>query len=190
MSEVIETLGELLGIAEDRLAHTEIKWLDQAQAIDLVRTALTGLPGLLQGGIVGDILQAMKPVFDIRLGDVLATVWNTRRDLVKFRDRNKYPPDELEELVLGKQRVERTLKPRIEILVDDQKRAEVEFEIELELTIETVMLQIRDAKILGARTGSCEGKATLKCGKAILPSPKPRKFNLPGTLTFKEPIAI
>jgi len=190
MSEVIETLGQLVGVAGDGFSDAQIHWLDQTETLGLVRAALRAFPQLLGSGIAGDVAYAFKQVLAIRLGDVLVAVWNTRMDLVKFLDRKKYPPGEVSELVLGEQRFSRTLTPRIEILVNGQRLPEVKIDIKVDLTIEAAVLRIKDGRIMSARTGTCEGKVTLSCGKAILPSPGARSFKLPGTISFGEGIPI
>ncbi len=190
MSEVIESVGQLLGLAERGLHDAKVEWIDEDETVALVAKTLKRLPALLGEDITGDIATAFDSVLAIPLGDILAKAWNTRRDLLEYLDPKKHPPADLGEVVLEKPKVERKLKPKIEILVDQQHLADIAFELTVELNFEAVVLQIRNAKIIGARTGSCEGKGTLTLGKAILAAPKTRKFSLPGKLSFGEGIPI
>jgi hypothetical protein len=79
----------------------------------------------------------------------------------------------------------------VEVLINDVlvPRANIEFAITLSLVIESAVLRIQDAHLIGATLAKCHGKATLGCGDAVLMEQPSRDFVLPA-IRFKAPIAI
>ena len=56
----------------------------------------------------------------------------------------------------------------MDIMVNDVAVGRLEFEIDLRLDLEGVLLKIRDGKIWEIKAGRCSGKGVCKCGKVTL----------------------
>jgi hypothetical protein len=135
------------------------------------------------------VADALAPVLRLRLADVLVAGWNEYRELAKYKDREEYPPDKIVDVALGEHTITSKHEPRVEILVNGKRFAELHFEVEIEMEIDTATLEIQDAKIKSVSTGECEATCTLRCEGVTL-AQSSRTFELPGTLSFGEGIPI
>lgn len=191
MSDTIETLGQLLDPAGNGLSRGDTERLDGSPAMVAVRGALGAVPGAALADLSHGVADVLKTVLDIQLGDVLAGVWKTGRKLVKYRDPTAYPPDHVVEVALGEHVAKTTLHPRVAIFVNDipVPGAEIAFTVALALTIESAVLRVRAARIIGATVAKCRGKGTLSCGDIVLLECPTREFALP-TISFGAGVAL
>jgi hypothetical protein len=124
------------------------------------------------------------------LGVILVGGWKKMAELRGYTDRSKYGPDETVLVEITRHTVTSTHKPSLEVLVDGVKIDTLPFELKLTLTLDGAVLTIRDGKILAVSPGKCTagGEMTLE-GYEIFKR-EAASVKLPGTWTFKEPIAI
>lgn len=191
MNDTIETVGQLLGAGEEPLSDVQINMLVDSKEMTALKGALAVVPSRFLTDLPHAIGDVLKSAFGIQVGDVLATGWNTGGDLLKYHNKAEYPPDAVFEHPLGEHTVTSTFHPMVEVRVNDAPvpGANIEFAITLSLIIESAVLRIRNAHLIGATLAKCHGKATLKCGQAVLMERPSRDFTLP-TIRFKAPIAI
>lgn len=156
-----------------------------------VKTLLTAAPLLLQKNIGDSVTDALKAALDIRVVDILASAWNTRRELRQYADRAKYPADQVIDHALGKHDIRATHKPRLQIVLDNSPLGpELEFEVAVALNLEAAILRIQDGRIMFARLGKVFGTGTIKCEGATLFSRPTKAVALPLTLSFGAGLAI
>jgi len=156
-----------------------------------IQTMLTAAPQLLQNHIGESITDALKTALDVRIVDILARAWNTRRDLVPYLDRAKYPPDQIIDHTLTKHEIRSTHKPRIQIMLDHSPLGpEIEFEIAIALNVDSAILRVKNARIMFARLGRITGTGTVKCEGAALFSRSTKAVALPLTIAFGAGIPI
>lgn len=159
--------------------------LEGTAALYGVKTLLTAAPALLQKSVGDSVADALKAALDIRIVDVMATAWNTRRDLMQYADRAKFPPDQVIDHALGKHEIRSTHKPRLQIVLDHSPLGpEIEFEVAVSLHLEAAVLRIQDARIMFARLGKVSGTGTIKCEGATLFTRATKAVTLPQTLSF------
>lgn len=150
-----------------------------------VKTLLTAAPLLLQKHVGDSVADALKAALDVRVVDIMAAAWNTRRELGHYRDRAKFPPDQIVDHALAKHDIRATHKPRLQIVLDHSPLGpEIEFEVTVALNIEAAILRIQDARIMFARLGKVFGTGTIKCEGATLFSRPTKAVALPLTLSF------
>jgi hypothetical protein len=150
-----------------------------------VKTLLTAAPLLLQKNVGDSVADALKAALDIRVVDIMATAWNTRRELRQYADRAKFPADQIIDHTLGKHDIKATHKPRLQIVLDNSPLGpEIEFEVAVALNVEAAILRIQDARIMFARLGKIFGTGTIKCEGATLFSRPTKAVQLPLTLSF------
>lgn len=190
MTESIESVGQLLRVSPTGLGREHLAAIEGSPAMAAVRASLAVVSAVMQSEAAASVAAALKEALDTPISDVLAGAWNTRRQLLEYLDRTKYPPKEVFGSPLGEHTIESTHHPRVMVLLDGANIGEVEFTLTLTLTLEAAVLRIRDAHIIGASTGNIQGKARLSLGQAVLAEPGTRKFTLPGSLSFGEGIPI
>jgi hypothetical protein len=156
-----------------------------------VKTLLTAAPLLLQRNVGDGVADALKAALDIRIVDIVATAWNTRRELKPYTDRAKYPADQIVDHALGKHDIRSTHKPRVQIMLDNSPIGpELEFEVTAALNLEAAILRIQDGRIMFAKLGKVFGTGTIKCEGATLFSRPTKAVQLPLTLSFGQGLPL
>lgn len=185
------TLADFLGLDDGALETRLAEPLAGSDTMALARAALSPVPAPLRKYAAASVGDTLKGALDTPLTDVLATAWNTRRDLRTYLDRSKYPPDETVHHVLMKHAITSTHRPKLQLTVDGAAVGPaIEFEVELTFALDSAMLDIRDGRIWAAHPGHCQGKGRIACEGAVLVERKTEKLALPGTLRFQGGIAI
>jgi hypothetical protein len=160
-------------------------------ALHGIKTLLTAAPALLQSHVGESIADALKAALDVRIVDILARAWNTRRDLAAYLDRTKYPPDQIIEHTLTKHEIRSSHKPRVQIMLDHSPLGpEIEFDVSLSLNVDSAILRVKNARIVSARLGRITGTGTIKCESAALFSRSTKSVPLPLTMSFGAGIPI
>jgi hypothetical protein len=191
MSETIETMGQLMGASPQGLEEGQVSALRSSKKFTVLQAALALVPMKALADLPHGIGDVLKPVMDLRVGEVVAGTWNVGRDLWKFRDSAKYPTTDVFEHPLNEHKVSTAFHPKVMVSVNGQPvpGAELEFTVTLALTIESAVLRIRDKHIIGATIAKCKGKGTLSCGEAVLLECPTRDFLLP-TLRLEPGVLI
>ena len=180
------TLREILDRPRTELSAEEWSKLEAEGGAATLKESFAGVWSLARPGI----LERVDTLLDIGLAEILARAWNTARDLHRYRDREAYPPGRTFEVDLARHKVVSTHKPRVEVWIGEQKRGEVGFTVEVEISVEGMRLHIRDGRIMKIETGGCQAKGSLHCEKFLLCQRKTSPLRLPGTLDLGEGLEI
>ncbi len=129
-------------------------------------------------------------LLDVNILDILARSWNKYRVIVKYKDKKKYPPDETFLVHLAEHKIKSEHKPSVEVLINDNPIGKIDFNITVVLTLQGVVLRIRDGKIKGLAIGSCIGEGTVKCENFVILERKLSQFAFPGSIDLGEGIPI
>jgi hypothetical protein len=189
VSDRVETLQQLLDPDGRGLGDLSIEVLDRSEALDTIRTALRALPGGALADLARGAAAALRQALSIKVGDVVAAGWNTGRRLLKYRDAKRYPPEDVIDVPLGEHTIRSRHEPRVAVLVNDVPVGEIPFTVTLAFTVESVVLRVRNGRLVGASPARCRAKGTLSCGKAVLLEQATRTFSLPD-LTFDPGLPI
>jgi hypothetical protein len=191
MTRDTATLTDFFDLDNAQVRKDGLAAFEGTAALHGVKTLLTAAPALLQKHVADSIADALKAALDMRIVDILATAWNTRRELRQYLDRAKYPPDQIVDHALGKHDIRATHKPRLQIMLDNSPLGpEIEFDIAVGLNVESAVLRVQDARIMFARLGKVFGTGTIKCEGATLFSRPTKSVALPLTLSFGAGLAI
>lgn len=156
-----------------------------------VQALLSAAPLLLQNHAMASATEALQAALDVSVIDILAAAWNTRRELLQYLDRAKFPAGQIVDHTIAKHEVKSSHRPRLQIMLDQSPVGpEIEFEVIVGLTLEAAVLRIQDGRIMGARLGKVFGTGTIKCEGATLFSRPTKAMNLPLTVSFGTGIAI
>lgn len=124
------------------------------------------------------------------LGVILVGGWKKMAELRRYTDREKYRPDETMIVELTRHTVTSTHKPILDIVADGLKIDAVPFDLELTITLDGALLEIRDGKILAVTPGSCKIGGELKCEGVEIFKRNSAPVTLNGRWTFEEPVQI
>jgi len=191
---VTSTAGTLVELFADLHGGTwaeSVKALEGGPAYARIMQRLATHGGLMNGvdafrtvaGRIADLLR-------LDLGVIIVGGWKKMAELRRYTDRAKYPPDEGVLVEVTRHTVTSTHKPSLDIVVNDMKVDEVPFELKLTVTLDGALLTIRDGKIEAMSPAACKAGGELKCEGYTILKRESAPIKVPGTWTFKEPIAI
>ena len=185
------TLKDVIGWTGADLGEREQEEFERTTGMQAVRRVVEehGIPGLWQStrrGITGNI----GALLDISLLDVVRRAWNTTRELARYRDSEKYPPDKTFVVPLAKHTVRSKHTPHLEVRVNEQPIGRIDFSIELEVVFKGLRLHIQDGRIRRIDGGECRGKGSLECGGFQIVRRELSPVKIPGTVDLGDGIAI
>ena len=165
--------------------------LHESDAMQKVRGSLAKAPEAARTFATESVSDALKSALNIPLIDVFAAALKTLQELQKYCDQSQYPPGQINNYVLAKPVISSRHHPRFRVLFDGtQVGPELDFDVELKLTIETACLEILDAKIMKVATGAIQGSGSISCVGAKLVERKTSNVPIPGTFSFGDGILI
>lgn len=186
MSDKPTTLESFLGFerggAPDAETVAELEpGLPVARVEQAVRKADAGYRApISKAALVG----AIGGLLNVPLMDVVLRAWNEGKPFEKYLDPERYDPDEVISITLVKHDISSTHRPRIDIVLNGQTVDSIDFELDVKLTLDGVILQVQDGNIRAVESGRIKGKATLKCENLIVFKRETEAMDLPGTLKF------
>jgi hypothetical protein len=191
MSESPLTLLQLFSATEHGLGRNEMA----AAALNMPIGPLKKEVQKHVGGVSWDVIVEeawgkLPELLNIKLADVICGGWNKLRDLAKYTDGDKYPPDQVVLVQLAEHTVSSVHHPYVEILVNGQPRGRIVFDLSVDLTLKGVVLKIQDAKIMAVKSGSCQARGSLAFEKAVLAEGTLGPFDLPGEMDLGNGLSL
>ena len=153
MSEQPLTVGRLLfppGFeAELQDDHPELQEVQKTLRKELKSENMFALGGALLNKLAG--------ILDDPFVDALAGGWSKCGEILKYRDRTKYGPDDTFLVALAEHTVSSDYRPSIDMLIHNVPLKSLEFMVSLAVNVTGIQLEIQDAKIRRVRTGTFRG---------------------------------
>lgn len=137
-----------------------------------------------------EIFKKTGDLLDTTVPEIAAAAWGKYQILRRYSDTKKYPPGETVVVPLATHTIRSVHQPYVEILVGDEPVGKVHFAIDLEVTLEGVLLSIRGGKIVEMRVGSCQAKGSVSCEGAVVAERETKSWLLPGTISLGDGISI
>jgi hypothetical protein len=187
MPDLPTTLAELL--LETPPTAGAKRLLQKAKLSDL-RARVDKLPGITWSTAADMLANAICESLDVKLLDILAGTWAKIGELQAHLDPERHPPGEISLVPLVQHKLRSVHHPTVEVLVGDTVVARLEFEVELSLSLEGVILKIRNGEIIGVGSENCFGRGVLKLAGAALVDKRTPKYTIPGALEFEDGIPI
>jgi hypothetical protein len=190
MSSARITLKHFFGLETLDITPDCVPDLDTSEVYAQVQSQLSATAGAVWRIVRTQIPERLGTLLDIDGVDILIGAWNKARELRKYRDVTKYPPDDVVVVPLAKHKIDSTHRPWLELSVDGRGIGRLHFDVDLALTLEGVELTIQAGRIRKIKTGRALGTGTLKCEGAVLHSIEKRLASLPGVIDLGEGILI
>ena len=187
MPDLPTTLAELL--LDEPPAAGAKRLLQKAKLSDL-RARVDQLPTISWPAAVDAVAEAICESLDIKLADILAGTWAKVAELQAHLDPERHPNGEVSLVPLVEHKLRSVHHPTVDVLVGDTVVARLELEVELSLSLEGVVLKIRDGEIIGVGSGTCVGQGVLKLAGVALVDKRTPKYTIPGSLEFEEGFPI
>jgi hypothetical protein len=134
------------------------------------RTVLDGLGAVLatlspsgQADLYREVTAAVGGLLSLDVVDVLVGGWRKHHALVAAAQRTRADPAAIEQVELASHRITTTHRPYLDITVNGVKVATVHFDLGLTLDLDTMLGQVRQARLVGIQGGRCTVTAGLGC---------------------------
>jgi hypothetical protein len=190
MSSARITLGNFLGIEGAALAPESVPDLTNSEAYGRLQSQLASKVGPLWRLVRARLPEHVSKMLDIDGVGILVGSWNKARELRKYCDSSKYPPEDVVLVSLTKHKVSSRHQPFLELVIDGQPLGRLTFEIDLALTLDAAELTIQGGRIKKIKPGKAQGSGSIACEGAILHNVDKKLLTLPGTIDLGEGIAI
>ena len=185
------TLNHFFLFDPQYLAQNKLSGLESSEEIVALRNNLSQKArGISWSAAFGDIFQGIKELLDVKLEDILVEAWKKTQELSKYRDPEKYRPNEIVLVHLVEHTINSELRPTLEVVVNNLVVEKIEFIIKLALSFKGIILKIKSGKIKEILPGSCKGKGNLAWGKFVLLEEETKSFTLPQSIKLGEGIPI
>jgi hypothetical protein len=190
MSSTRITLNHLLGFDGVDLTPDRVPDLTSSEAYAALQTRLASRAGPMWNVVRQRIPEHLTKLLDIDGVGVLAGAWNKTRELRKYRDQTKYPPEDVIVVSLTKHTIESKHRPYLEIVAEEQPIGRLDFEIDLSLMLEGAELTVQAGRVKRIKPGKSTGTGTIKCEGAVLYSVDKKLLTLPGVIDLGEGVVI
>lgn len=145
---------------------------------------------LSNGFIFASLLPTLYLALDLPLIDVFKSAWKSTVELQEYHDLEKHPAGETTNFQFGKHKIVSKHRPNLEVLMNGKMVGSLTFDVKISLSINATTLVIRDARIWQASGTEFRGEAELSYKGFRLVRKKIGPLTLPGTVDFKDGIAI
>lgn len=132
------------------------------------------------------LIGAIGGLLKIPLPEIITRAWNEGKLFEKYLDPEQYDPDELISITLKKHEVVSSHRPKIDVIFNGNTIDSIDFQLDVSLILDGIILQIRDGRVCEIKSGRIKGKATMKCENLILFKRETEAMDLPGLWKFPE----
>jgi hypothetical protein len=137
------------------------------------------------------IAEGAMQLLDSPLMDVVCEAWGKLEELRKLSDPNAHPPEKINEVSLHAHEIALKREPALELMLSGAPTGlTFECELKIALKIESAILRVQNARIVGAQIGKARGGGSFKCVEVTLAERKTEALRFPGTLTFTPGYAL
>jgi hypothetical protein len=142
------------------------------------------------GAVKDALLKKLSTMLDDPLIKAFAVAWSKYSEIVKYRDRENYPPDDTFLVSLGEHTISSEYKPSIQVMINTIVVGTLEFAVTLAIEVKAFELEIRDAKIRRVRTGTWQGSGDVALEGKQIYSKQLDPVRLPGVVDLGDGVAI
>ena len=180
------SIGVFFGLDKDAL-----KELHGSDAMQKLRDSIDGASDVVRNFATDSVADSLIAALNAPLMDVFSRGWKTLGDLHKYCDQSKYPAGQINNYALTEHVISWSHKPRLRVVLNGKPCGpEIAFDVALKLTVSAASLEIVDAKIMKAATGSVQGSGSIVCAGNTLVERKISAVTVPGKFSFGDGILI
>jgi hypothetical protein len=185
-----DTLAWMFGIRDPEQSD---KRLDAA-AMEAIGKAVVATAGAALGAgapaAIAKTVACVAQALEKRLGDILVTGWNKRKEIAKYGDLEKYPPGQKRYVQLYEHPVTWTYRPYVEIVVRGAT-FKIDVVVTVKLTVDQAVLVIDGGRVMSIEPGKVTAEGSAKIGDFKLCNPIKKELGtLPGSIGFGEGIPL
>jgi hypothetical protein len=184
MDDVDVTLHDFFGWDEISLTNEHLSIAGAGKAFDEIRERVSKEARSLKRLVTKDwIARELGSLLkQIRLVDIFVGAWNKSRQLRKYLDPTKYPPDEAVFVPLVEHTITSTHQPYLEVLINDRPVGKVRLEVIVKINLQGAVLKIQGGRIKEIRSAEAQGEGAIRIEGAELLKMETKSFSLPGVI--------
>ncbi|WAI02216.1 hypothetical protein [Methanogenium organophilum] len=191
MNHADMTMGQFFSEQEKESFLKRLSDPKKSREMNSLQKTVASKSRLIPRSMISDgVREETRELLKSSVKDIIIHAWKTAERLQKYRDRETYPPDEVHVVTVGGYTIHSTQNPRIEVLLNGGHLDYVDFTVDIALVFEGAVLEIKDAKIISIKTGSCKGTCTISCEDVVLPGKETESVELPGKIDLGDGIPI
>lgn len=137
-----------------------------------------------------EIKSKADDLLNIPIPDVLVRAWREAGILNKYTNKDEYDPEAIVFVELREHTITSNHKPHLDIEINNKSIGKITFDVNLELTVQGIILKIQDAKIKQIRTGIVNAAGVIFCEGVEITKKESGEIQLPGTIELGEGIPI
>ena len=158
--------------------------------IKAVGVACEGLPKGAVPGLNGAVEAAMDDMLSIDLGGILQRSWKKLKALDAAIQATAKDPAAVSFVPLLDHKVTAKHQPYVDLTYGTAVLGRLQFEISLNLQLRGVVLEIRQGRVAGVRSGHCQGEGVFSFGGEPILKHASKELKLGGRLMFgPEPLS-
>ena len=138
----------------------------------------------------GALMNKLAAILDDPFVDALAGGWSKCGEILKYRDRKKYGPDDTFLVSLAEHTVSSNYRPSIDMLINNVPLKSLQFMVTLAVEVTGFQLEIQDARIRRVRTGTFRGSGQVALKGAQIYKKELKPVPLPGVVDLGEGLPI
>lgn len=186
------TLKQFFAFQEKNLNQDRLSAIESSDKLSPIKQkALEKAKAIKWHTLFKESVKQTEDLLNINLAqDIMVKAWNKSGQLLKYLDKEKYPPDQTFLVRLVEHTIKSEHQPYLEIFIDDEPIGKIRFNLTLALTFKGLDLKIKNGKIIEILTGACTGKGTIKCENFLIWEKPTEPFPLPGSIPLGEGITV
>ncbi|PYP86778.1 MAG: hypothetical protein DMG65_18215 [Candidatus Angelobacter sp. Gp1-AA117] len=190
MPENSLTLNTLLGLPDKDFSDQVINASsDQGEETEPAQDRVSkGLHGLQWKFVEGEIRRKAGELLDVDVMEMMVSAWRGSK-LIEHLQQESKDNDGPAHVPLLKHNIHSELEPAIEIQLGQFKKT-IPFQVEVDFTLDGLILKIEDRIIHAIEAGSLEGEGKIKIGRIPLPKRSFGPLDLPGKINLKKGIPL
>ena len=182
MSEETLTIGRLLfPPGWEAEAHDDNPKLQEVQ--ETIRKELRSADRF---AVSSALLNKIADLLDDPVLDAFAGGWSKSSEILKYRDREKYPPQNSFLVALGEHTMSNEYHPSIDLFINNIRHKTLEFVVKLAVELKGFQLEIQDARIRKIHTGAWAGSGNVALGGMEIYKKELKPVALPGIVDLGE----
>lgn len=192
MSDTQATLEGFFALERARASgDASLEQVDAAASTAKVKQTLAdAAKGHSWAAASDEIQNQVSGLLDVSMLDIVVRAWNENKLFERFLNPDEYDPNETFQVSLKKHTIRSKHQPHIDVTLNGKLLGRIDFQIELALTLEGVILTIRGGRVHEVQLGKAQGSGTLKCENLILLKRSSGPVELPGKIRFQERSAV
>ena len=179
-------LKHIFHIEDNKQLRSKFSEVERSKVITgLKENELIKVGGIHWHLLYTEILVKLNELLNIKVLDVFIDAWIKNDIFQKYTQIKEASPDETILIPLAEHSIKSQHHPYLEILLNENVVAKVNFEIIVSFYVKGIILKIQNEKLIEISTGECTVKGDLICENIKIFEIELRKIDLPGVIKLE-----